>query len=45
MDFVTDLPESKGHMNIMMIVDRLTKGVILKGLKELTAECMTKMIV
>ena len=45
MNFVTDLPESEGHTNIMMIVDKLMKGVILKGLKELMTECVTKMII
>jgi transposase InsO family protein len=38
LDFVTDLPTSNGHTNILVITDRLTKGVILEGMGEITAE-------
>lgn len=34
-DFITDLPKSNRCMNILVIVDRLLKGVILEGLKDL----------
>ena len=38
MDFITDLPESEGCTNIMVITDRLTKGVILEGMSETDSE-------
>jgi transposase InsO family protein len=38
LDFVTDLPPSNGCTNILVITDRLTKGVILEGMDETTAE-------
>jgi hypothetical protein len=40
MDFITDLPLSKEDQatNILVITDRLTKGVILVGMVETTAE-------
>lgn len=38
MDFITDLPESEGCTNIMVITDRLTKGVILEGMSEIDSE-------
>ena len=37
MDFITDLPVSKGHSNIMVITDRLGKGVIFEPLHTITA--------
>ena len=39
MDFITDLPPSKenGATNLLVITDRLTKGVILIGITEITA--------
>jgi hypothetical protein len=39
-DFITDLPESKGYMNIMVITDQLTKGVILEGMPEINSKSM-----
>src|SRR5438067_12194113 len=40
MDFITDLPPSKENQatNLLVITDRLTKGVILVGMVETTAE-------
>jgi hypothetical protein len=38
LDFVTDLPLSNNCTNILVITDRLTKGVILEGMGEITAE-------
>lgn len=40
MDFITDLPPSKENQatNLLVITDRLTKGVILVGMTETTAE-------
>src|SRR5271168_4400574 len=36
-DFVTELPLSKNRTNLMVITDRLGKGVILEPMKEITA--------
>ena len=44
-DFIIDLPESNECTNILVIVDRLSKGVILKGLKNLNAEAVAWTIV
>jgi hypothetical protein len=38
MDFITDLPESEGCKNMVVITDRLGKGVIADGLEALEAE-------
>jgi hypothetical protein len=40
MDFITELPLSNGYMNLMVITCRLSKGVILEGLKEIIAEAV-----
>ena len=42
MDFITDLPELEGYANIVIIIDRLSKGVITNGLDNLEAETVTK---
>jgi transposase InsO family protein len=41
MDFVTELPESEGCTNMIVVTDRLSKGVIAGGLKELTVESLS----
>ena len=38
MDFITELPESKGNTNLMVVTDRLSKDVILIPLANLRAE-------
>jgi hypothetical protein len=40
MDFVTDLLESEGCRDILVITDRLTRGVILKGVTDIIAETL-----
>lgn len=40
MDFIVELPLSHGCMNIMVIMDRLSKGVIIEPCKEMNAESM-----
>jgi hypothetical protein len=42
MDFITELPLSNGCTNLMVITCRLSKGVILEGLKEITAEAVAE---
>jgi hypothetical protein len=42
MDFITKLPLSNSYINLMVITYRLSKGVILKGLKEITTEVVAK---
>jgi hypothetical protein len=42
MDFITDLPESEGCKNMVVITDRLGKGVIADGLEDLEAETVAK---
>src|SRR6266480_7151079 len=37
MDYITDLPESNGYTNILVITDRLSKGVIFAPYKDLSA--------
>ena len=41
-DFITDLPESEGCTIIVVVTDRLSKGVLAGGLPELTVEALTK---
>lgn len=45
MDFITDLPESGGCRNMVVITDRLSKGVIADGLKNIEAETVAKWFV
>ena len=42
MDFITDLLESEGCRNIIVITDRLSKGVVTDGLDDLEAETVVK---
>jgi hypothetical protein len=42
MDFITDLPESEGYKNIIVITDRLGKGVVANKLDDLEAETVVK---
>jgi hypothetical protein len=37
-DFIDQLPESDGCTNIMVVTDRLSKGVMLQPMKDITAE-------
>ena len=41
-DFITDLPESDNCKNIMVITDRLSRGVILTPLQQIGAESIAK---
>jgi hypothetical protein len=45
MDFIGPLPESQGHQHILVIVDRLGKGVILVPCKEINAEEVAKAMI
>jgi IS30 family transposase len=38
MDFITDLPESNGCTNILVITDRLIKDIILKEIASTTSK-------
>jgi len=42
MDFVTDLPKSEGCENMIVVTDRLSKGVIADGLENLEAETVAR---
>jgi hypothetical protein len=42
MDFITDLPKLKGYANIVIIIDRLSKGVITNRLNNLEAKIVAK---
>jgi hypothetical protein len=42
MDFITELPESEGCSNMIVITDRLGKGVVADGLNDLEAETVAK---
>jgi hypothetical protein len=39
---MTDLPELEGCRNIIVIIDRLSKGVVADGLDDFEAETVTK---
>ena len=38
MDFIIELPESKGYINLIVITDRLGKRVILKLIRTIEAK-------
>ena len=42
MDFIIDLPELKGCVNIVVIIDCLSKGIITNELDNLEAEIVAK---
>ena len=42
MDFVTDLPKSEGCENMIVVTDRLSKGVITDGLENLEVETVAR---
>ena len=42
MDFVTDLSKSEGYENMIVVTDRLSKGVITDGLENLEAETVAR---
>ena len=42
MDFVTDLLESKGCTTIVVVIDRLSKGVIVRRLQNLTVKALVE---
>jgi hypothetical protein len=42
MDFITDLPKSEGYMNIVIVTDRLSKGVVANRLNDLEANIVAK---
>ena len=44
MDFVTGLPESEGCINLLVITDRLGKGVILEGMRIIEAEDVVRVL-
>lgn len=41
-DFIVDLPESNGCTNLVVITDRLGKGMICDGLPDITAETLAR---
>ena len=41
-DFITRLPISEGCFNIVVLTDRLSKGVIADGLEDIEAEIVAK---
>jgi transposase InsO family protein len=40
MDFIVDLPESNGCTNMLVVTDRLSKGVLVDALQDITAETL-----
>ena len=42
MDFIIDLLELKGCWNIIVIIDRLSKGVVIDRLNDLEAKIVIK---
>ena len=45
MDFITDLPELEGYMNIVIVTDHLSKGVVTNRLNNLEANIVAKWFV
>ena len=45
MDFIINLPLSQGYTNLLVITDRLSKGVILEPCSSLTIEVVAKTFV
>ena len=41
-DFITRLLISKGYSNIVVLIDRLSKGVVVNRLEDIEAEIVTK---
>jgi transposase InsO family protein/predicted aspartyl protease len=44
-DFIVDLPESNGCTNLLVITDRLSKGILCDGLPDISAETLAKWFV
>jgi len=44
MNFVTGLPESEECINLLVITDRLGKGVILEGMRTIEAEDVARVL-
>jgi hypothetical protein len=44
-DFMVNLPESEGCINLLVVIDRLKKGVELISMKNITSESLTKAII
>ena len=42
MDFITRLLISEGYSNIVVLIDRLSKGVVADRLEDIEAETVTK---
>lgn len=42
MDFITELPNSEGCQNMIVITDRLSKGVLADGLEDISIEAVAK---
>jgi hypothetical protein len=42
MDFIMNLPKLESYMNIVVIIDRLSKGVITNRLDNLEAKIVAK---
>jgi hypothetical protein len=42
MDFITDLPKLEGCINMVIVMDHLSKGVVTNGLNNLEANIVAK---
>lgn len=45
MDFIVDLPESEGYINLIVFTDRLRKGVILEPYISIKVEDLAKVFI
>jgi hypothetical protein len=42
MDFIINLPKLEGYINIIVVIDRLSKGVVINRLNNLEANIIAK---
>ena len=41
-DFITNLPKSNSYINLIVVIDRLSKDVVLIGLEDIAIDSIAK---